>query len=206
MSPFNTFSYNSDLIGGSLMVRESRIVAELLLADASPEDWQHAIVDENRLQKRSQATALRNARTVRIRLEQLHRDYWQALIRADDELATQITFCALLAQSLLLVEFIETVVNDALLTRNLKLEPYQWQEFLDERSQRDPRISEWTESSRKKMGQVVFRSMEQVGLIDNTRSRTLQRVLLRTELSGLLAEHPHPWLQRSLPIITSQGI
>lgn len=27
-----TFHYDSDLIGGSLMVRESRIVAELLLA------------------------------------------------------------------------------------------------------------------------------------------------------------------------------
>ena len=54
------FHYDSDLIGGSLMVRESRIIADLLLQQATAEQWQQAIQVENVLQKRTAASAQRN--------------------------------------------------------------------------------------------------------------------------------------------------
>jgi hypothetical protein len=40
MQPFH---YDSDINGGSLMVRESRIVAGLLIAGATPEKWDGGI-------------------------------------------------------------------------------------------------------------------------------------------------------------------
>lgn len=46
------FHYDSDLIGGSLMVRESRLIADLLLREATPEQWHQAIQIDNILQKR----------------------------------------------------------------------------------------------------------------------------------------------------------
>ena len=46
------FHYDSDLIGGSLMVRESRLIADLLLREAIPEQWHQAIQIDNILQKR----------------------------------------------------------------------------------------------------------------------------------------------------------
>ena len=46
------FHYDSDLIGGSLMVRESRLIADLLLLEAIPEQWHQAIQIDNILQKR----------------------------------------------------------------------------------------------------------------------------------------------------------
>lgn len=45
------FHYDSDLIGGSLMVRESRLIADLLLREATPEQWHQAIQIDNILQK-----------------------------------------------------------------------------------------------------------------------------------------------------------
>ncbi len=44
------FHYDSDLIGGSLMVRESRLIADLLLREATPEQWHQAIQIDNILQ------------------------------------------------------------------------------------------------------------------------------------------------------------
>ena len=41
------FSYNSDLIGGGLMVRESRAVADLLLSNADEGQWHQAIIIDN---------------------------------------------------------------------------------------------------------------------------------------------------------------
>ena len=79
------FSYDSDLIGGSLLVRESRVIAELLLEQANEEQWKQAIQTENRLQKRSPATAKRQAGALRKRLERLDEPFWRALRDGDDE-------------------------------------------------------------------------------------------------------------------------
>lgn len=185
----HNFHYDSDLIGGSLMVRESRIVAELLLAGVDDAAWKAAILDENRLQKARPATARRTAQAIRKRLERLPERFWQVLRDGDDQLATQVAFCATLARNLLLVEFLETVVADAFVTQAERIEPYQWDDFLDDRAFRDPAITGWTISSRRKMGQVVFRMLCEVGLMTDSRNRTLRPLLLRPEVDDLLERH-----------------
>lgn len=124
-----SFSYNSDLIGGGLMVRESRAVADLLLSDADEEQWHQAIIVDNRLQKNRPATAKRAGQAIRKRLEKLEPPFWQALRDGDDQLATQVSFCAAMARNLLLVEFLESVVADAFLTQAEALQAYQWMSF-----------------------------------------------------------------------------
>lgn len=181
-----TFRYDSDLIGGSLQVRESRIIADLLLRDVDEATWQREILHENLLQKRTSATAKRVAQALRKRLERLEPPFWRALRDGDDQLSTQIAFCAALERNLLLVEFMETVIKDAFLTRMDNLEAWQWLEFLEERAQRDPQISSWTDSSRNKMGQVVFRMFAEVGLLRSTRHLDLQRIVVRSEVRVLL--------------------
>lgn len=182
------FRYDSDLIGGSLLVRECRIIAELLLEQADEERWQQAIYIENRLQKRSPATARRQARALRQRLERLDEPFWRALRDGDDELATQVAFVAVLERNLLLVEFVETVLRDAFILRAEKLAQYQWLDFLEDRAHRDPAIEDWTESSKKKMGQVAFRILAEVGLLQSTRSLRLQNILVRPEVNVLLED------------------
>ena len=194
------FHYDSDLIGGSLMVRESRIIADLLLQQATAEQWQQAIQLENVLQKRTAASAQRNATAIRKRLERLEPDFWKALRDGDDELATQVAFCGALERNLLLVEFMETVLRDAYTSQAEQLDSYVWLDFLDERSQRDPDIVDWKESSKKKMGQVVFRMLAEVGYLKSTRTLELQRVIVRAELRSLLEEHYKQRIKRSMEV------
>ncbi|MYL24306.1 DUF1819 family protein [Halomonas alkaliantarctica] len=194
----STFSYNSDLIGGGLMVRESRLVADLLLQGVGETSWQHAIIDENRLQKNRPATARRMAQAIRKRLERLEPPFWQALRDGDDQLATQVSFCAALARNLLLVEFLETVVADAFVTQAETLPAYQWDEFLAERAFRDPSIAEWSSSSKRKMGQVAYRMLAEVRVLASSRSRRLQPLILRPEVSSLLESHRHVRLHDAL--------
>lgn len=182
------FSYDSDLIGGSLLVREARVIAGLLLSKADDAEWKRVIHTENRLQKRSPATAKRQASALRKRLERLDEPFWRALRDGDDELATQVAFVAALERNLLLVEFVETVLKDAFILRAEKLAQYQWMDFLEDRAHRDPTIAGWTESSKKKMGQVVFRILAEVGLLQSTRSLRLQNLLVRPEVNVLLED------------------
>ncbi len=123
------FHYDSDLIGGSLMVRESRLIADLLLREATPEQWHQAIQIDNILQKRTPASAQRNATAIRKRLERLEPDFWKALRDGDDELATQVAFCGALERNLLLLEFMETVMRDAYISQAQYLDSYIWSDF-----------------------------------------------------------------------------
>jgi hypothetical protein len=199
------FSYNSDLIGGSLQVRESRIIADLLLQGATPEQWQEVVQQQNRLQKRTPASARRVAQALRKRLERLDEPFWRAIRDGDDQLATQVVFCSALERNLLLVEFIETVLHDAFITRAEVLETYHWNEFLDERCQRDSAISMWTESSRKKMAQVVYRMLAEVELLESTRTMKLQHLLIRSEVRSLLEDSYRNRIKACLEVSNATG-
>ena len=170
-------------------MRESRIVAGLLVNDASADEWNQAIMVENRLQKRAPATAKRIAQSIRKRLERMEPEFWRALRDGDDDLATQVAFCAALERNLLLVEFMERVVSDAYVTHAEKLELYQWEEFLEDCANRDPVIHDWTTASRKKMGQVVFRMLAEMGYLTDTTTLKLQNVIIRPEIRAMLADN-----------------
>ena len=201
----HSFHCDSDLIGGSLQVRESRVVADLLLQDASPEQWHEVIQQQNRLQKRAPASAKRVAQAIRKRLERLDAPFWRAIRDGDDELATQVVFCSALERNLLLVEFIETVLKDAFVTRAGVLESYHWNEFLDERSHRDSAITTWTESSRKKMAQVVYRMLTEVGLLKSTRNMKLQNLMIRSEVRVLLDDSYRNRIKACLEVSNATG-
>lgn len=180
------FRYNSDLSGGSLLVRESRVIVELLLNNVTDSEWHQAVHVDNRLQKRSPATAKRLARVLRKRLNRLAPPFWYALRDGDDELATQIAFVVALDRNLLLVEFMETVVRDAFVLRAGALARYQWLDFLEDCAFRDPSIADLAEISKKKIGQVVFRMLAEVGLLQSTRTLKLQHIVVRPEVNSLL--------------------
>jgi hypothetical protein len=184
--PMQEFRYNSDLSGGSLLVRESRVIADLLLNNATDSEWHQAVHLDNRLQKRSPATAKRLAGMLRKRLERLAPAFLQALRDGDDELTTQLAFVAALDRNLLLVEFMETVVRDAFVVRTEALARYQWLDFPEDRAFRDPSIADLAEISKKKIGQVVSRMLAEVGLLQSTRSLKLQYIVVRPEVNSLL--------------------
>jgi hypothetical protein len=180
------FEYNSDLVGGSLMVRESRVIANLLLNNATDEEWHQEIQIENRLQKRSPASAKRNAQAIRKRLEPLESEFWLALRDGDDELATQVCFVSALDRNLLLVEFMEQVVKDLYTVHAEKIERYHWTEFVEDCANKDPKIFDWKESSKNKMGQIVLRMLAEAGYVVSTKSAKLQAVIVRSEIKNML--------------------
>ena len=182
------------------MVRESRIIADLLLKQASEEEWQQKIHVENALQKRSPATAKRNAQAIKKRLELIEPEFWRALRDGDDELATQVAFVGVLERNLLIVEFMEQVLKDLYTVHAKKVELYHWLDFLDDCGNKDKKIVDWKESTKKKMGQVVFRILIEAGFMDNARSKKLQPVVIRPEVKSMLENTFKPRLLACMDI------
>lgn len=123
-------AYLGDIIGGSIMLRESRIISELLLQHPDDASWHEAIVSHNLLQKNSVHSAKRMASTLRKRVEPMGQDFWTALLQVSDDLAKQMLLLATLCQSPVLGDFMATVVSDARRMYRESLRSDDWQDFI----------------------------------------------------------------------------
>ncbi|MEE4244784.1 MAG: DUF1819 family protein [Kangiellaceae bacterium] len=178
--------YLGDLIGGSLMIKESQIIAELMLKQPTSEEWQDAIVNQNILQKRSDASAKRNAATIKKRLEGMPEEYLEQLAFGSTELSTQLMFAATLINSSLLADFMRNVVLDAKRMFRESLDVGDWESFWDDRCRLFPKLANMTEASTYKVSQVAFKTIADAGYIETTRTKKLQNVFLLPEARQLL--------------------
>lgn len=179
--------YLGDLIGGSLMLKESQIVAELLLKKPTQEEWLEAIVNRNVLQKRSDASAKRNASTIKKRLEGMSDEYMEKIAFGNSELSTQLMFAATLINSTLLADFMRNVVLDAKRMFRESLDAGDWESFWNDRSRLFPEFADMTKSSVYKISQVAFKTLADAGFIETTRNKRLQNVFILPEVKNLLS-------------------
>mgnify|MGYP003385692559 FL=1 len=180
--------YLGDLIGGSLMIRESQIIADLLLKEPSQDEWNEAIVEQNILQKPSAASAKRNASTIKKRIENLGETFLNKLAYSGTDDASQLMFSATLINSTLLADFMRNVVMDAKRMYRESLDINDWQYFWEERSRLYPEFNEMSDSSIYKISQVAFKVMADGGYIETTRNKKLLNVYVTPDVREILAE------------------
>lgn len=181
-------AYLGDLIGGSLMIREGQIIAELMLKKPSQADWADAIVNQNILQKRSDASAKRNASTIKKRLEGLNDEFLTEIAFGSAELSSQLMFAATLIQSTMLADFMRNVVLDAKRMFRESIDSSDWVSFWEDRSRLFSEFALMTASSTYKIEQVAFKVLSDGGYIKSTRNKQLQNVYLLPEVKRLLAQ------------------
>lgn len=177
--------YNAEISAGSLMIPESRRISKLLLVSPTVEQWDHAIEVENILQKKP-ATARRQARLMRNRLETLDQDGWQLIAEGDTEVASQILLAASIRHSQLLSDFLRDVYMMDLKKLEKTLSHHQWDSFIAECEHRDAAVASWAPSTRDKLFQVVVRILAEAKYLDSTRRLGLTPPMLHPQTRNYL--------------------
>lgn len=180
--------YLGDLIGGSLMITEAQLIAELLLSEPSKEQWDEAIVEQNILQKRSPASAKRNAATIKKRIANLGNKFLSALVNANHEEAAQLMMAATLINSPLLADFMRTVVMDAKRMYRENIDMKDWEYFWEDKCRIYPDFADMSESSTYKIAQVAFKVMTDGGFLESTKTKVLTNIYITPDVRDLLVE------------------
>lgn len=181
----NVKEYLGDIIGGSIMLRESRIVAAILQAAPDEQQWLEAIVDQNLLQKPSVHSAKRMASTVRKRIEPLGDTFWSDLQHAQDEVATQLLLVAVMKQSPVLTDFMMTTVSDARRMYREALKTSDWQEFIDSRMRVIDGLDKYSATSLSKIGSNIFKILADASFLESGRNKKLKNVYLQPQVKDL---------------------
>jgi hypothetical protein len=165
--------YNAEISAGSLLPLESRRIAALLLTQPDAAAWQHAVEVDNILQKKTPATARRQARLLQRRLSTVDAQAWQMMVSRESEVLTQMLLAAAVKHSLLLGDFLLRVYADRQRRLEPALAPVDWQDFLAECAHRDPVVLAWSATTKAKLFQVIVRILAEAKLLESARSLKL---------------------------------
>ena len=190
--------YAGDIVAGALLIPESRKVASLLLQRVNDDAWHKAIVIDNILQKRSPVAATRQARLIKSRLILMKPDLWKLVQKGKSEVSVQAILASAIKHSRVLGDFLNQVVHENWRTFKPKINVKDWKYFFETCSQADPQMLEWTESTRKKLKQIIFRILAESNYIDTTRSGKLQSVSVLPEIKQYLTDNSERYVLRCM--------
>ena len=193
-------SYNAEMVAGSLLERESRVIAQLLLDGTDDKTWNDKLLHENVLQKRSIKTIKRLASLIRNRIEPFGKDGWKLISKGSAEVTKQMLLAACIKHNRLFGDFVLKVVKDQIRLFQKSLSKRSWVTFLEEATQQDGAIGSWAESTKEKLGQVTMRILEQVGIIENPRSLKFTPFFLNPQVAAYLRKHDETYILKCLEL------
>ena len=198
--PQHTNIYNGDIVAGSLLIQETRKIASLLLNNVTDKEWKRAIKIDNILQKRSPASAIRQARLIENRLTLMTPELWRLIKEGNSDIAVQAILAASIKHSRLLGDFMNKTLREHWLTFNYKISAKDWNDYLETCVQIDPKVSEWKDSTISKLKQVVFRILAEAKYIDNTRTLKLLPVSIVPELRHYLTKNSENYVLKCMEV------
>ncbi len=192
--------YKGDLVAGSLLVNESRKIAQLLVRGLEVNELLEKVIKDNLLQKRSPASTKRQARLIVKRLMTLPEPFWNIISSGSHDQATQTLFCAAIKYSPILGDFVSSVAAGNMRVFKKEITHLQWDDYFETCIAIDPSIDSWSESSRKKVRQVSFLILAQAGVIDSTRTRNILPFHLLPEIRSMLLMHSEQYILSCLEV------
>jgi hypothetical protein len=192
--------YTATITTASLRLRESRIIADLLLQGVSDEDWKQAILEENVLQMDSIESIKRISRLLRARLEPLGAGLWEMVRDGDREQATQAAFAGAVKNSRLLGDFMDITIREQRALFAKKLEYRMWNEYIAGCLGRDPNMPHWSESTLARLRSAVFFMLTEADYLSDTRSLLLQNVFVDPQLAAYLRDRGESYVLRCMEV------
>ena len=190
--------YNAEISAGSLMPLESRRLAELLQTKPDETTWIHAVETDNILQKKTPATARRQARLIKRRLTTLAPEGWKLIAERDNEVSLQLLLAAAVKHSQLLGDFLLNVYANRQRRLELTLSASDWHDFLVECTHRDASVASWSETTKKKLHEVIVRILVEAKYVQNSRSMKLTPRSLHPDVRRYLIAHDEAYVLECL--------
>ena len=192
--------YTATITSASLRLRESRIVAGLLLAGVDEHGWKKAVVERNVLQMGSVESIRRISGLLRARLEPMGEDIWGMVRDGSREVATQALFAGAVRNSRLLGDFMDITIREQRALFAKKLEYRMWNEYIEGCRGRDPDMPLWSDATVARLRSAVFSMLSEAGYLKDTRSLLLQNVFVDGQLTAILRDQGETYVLRCMEV------
>lgn len=187
----NSQKYSFSFTGASALITETLVIAEEY---HKLSDWnavQFSLSDNNHLNKVKEGTFKREFSEIKKRLSLLTPDQLQLMIQGSYEDAKSMILLSLVKAYPYVFDFIVEVLLNKYLLFDRTLLDSDYIRFVNSKSLQHPELENITEITSKKVKQVVFKLLEQVGLITNIKNGIILKPFLSTQvITVILSDDP----------------
>lgn len=177
---------------GGLFYTESLKALEVYQQERDWAKTRERILNENLLQTRTQSSAVRRAREICLRLEQLTEKQLHLLATGSPQEQYSLLWVAICKHHPFIKNFAIHVIREKYLRMDLLLEPADFDIFFHEKSEWHDELEQLTDSTKKKLRQVLFKIMREAEIL--SKDNMIIPGLLTQELASVLADDDPVWL------------
>ncbi|MBP3762212.1 MAG: DUF1819 family protein [Ruminococcus sp.] len=175
--------YSGSLTREQFMFYEIRIVARLILQDKSRESIFDEIFTDNLFQFPTERKIKTITNACFRRIDALDSpELVSCLANASAEVAKQINLYAIMCENSIVYDFMTEVIGEKFRLQELDFSSKDVNVFFMELAEKVPAVNEWSESTIKKLKQVLVKFLVECEYLENTKSEQLQPVYLYPEL------------------------
>lgn len=174
--------YRFSFTAASLMVSELVVLAKLLISV----DFDYDQISQNEIKRDREATRKREFSELVLRLKTLSNEEIKILAESSLENQKLISFLACVRLYRIIREFVEEVILEKILLFDNLLSNRDISAFMYNKSLEYKEIEKLTEGTQKKVQQVIFKILEQAGIIDSVRTKKIQIPFLDFNLQNIL--------------------
>ena len=192
--------YKANITAGTLLVPESRKIAELMLKNISKEEWKYEIEENNILQRLSISSSKRIASFIKARLMLMTPDLWVMIRDGDSTLSTQANFAAAIKHCRLLGDYLDIIIRSQFKKLEDTLPLSLWDEFIVLCEQNDPLMEQFPPSSAQKMRSNIHKILVEVGYLSDPYKRKLQKIEITPEVTNYLKRNNEKYVLNCIEV------
>lgn len=140
-------------------------------------------------------TTEREFREIKHRLEKLTPDQLEVLVHGDLISQKQIAFLGVCKHYDFIRDFTVDVIRDKALVFDYQIRESDFNSFINSKISTHPELEEFSETTLKKGKQVMFRILEQAGIINNAIDKMIQPQLLQKDVIKSIVVDDPKWLR-----------
>lgn len=183
--------YIFSFTGASALIAETLIVAEELVR---LKDWKavkQSVVDSNLLNKIKQTTFKREFSEIKKRLSLLTVSQLQLMVKGSLDDAKAMILLSLVKAYSYLNDFIVEFLRNKYLSFETTLLETDYSKFYASKSLSHPELTAISQATAGKVKQVIFKLLEQVGMVTQAKNGTILRpVLSRKAIDAIVEDDP----------------
>lgn len=134
-------------------------------------------------------------REIRLRVETLTPKQLEILAYGDQVAQRQVAFLAVCKVYSFIRDFVVEVLREKALVYNYQITEGEYISFFRKKREFHPELDELTETTISKIRQVTFKILEQASLIDSTRSKRINPLILDAKVIRAVVEDDPEWLK-----------
>lgn len=178
--------YQLSMTAAALRYHEAKIVADLFI---ETRDWrvvETRVMSDNLLQKSTSATAKREFGELKHRLSTLSETTLRAFATANLTELKYLAFLSCVKYYRLLGDFMIEVVRNKVQMFDYQILESDWANFIESKKTHVQKIGQSSETTLKKIRQVIFKILADAGIIDDIKHRIIQPPLLSREFQRIV--------------------